>query len=84
MQLKLYTPGRFQTQNTIISSVNRVKLLGGNIDGRLDFDYHVSQICKKASEKLRSLSRVPKYMDLNRRMLVKAFPVSQLSYCPLV
>ena len=78
MQLKLYTPGRFQTQNTIISSVNRVKLLGGNIDGRLDFDYHVSQICKKASE------RVPKYMDLNRRMLVKAFPVSQLSYCPLV
>ena len=38
-------------ENTIISSINRVKLLGVHIDGRLDFGYHVSQICKRASKK---------------------------------
>ena len=72
-------------ENTIISSVKRVKLLGVHIDGRLDFDYHVNQICKKASKKIHALSRVCKYMDQNkRRMLMKAFIISQFSYCPLV
>ena len=40
-----------QIENIIISSVKRVKLLGVHINGRLDFDYHVNQICKKASKK---------------------------------
>ena len=72
-------------ENTIISSVKRVKLLGVRIDGRLDFDYHVNQICKKASKKIHALSRVFKYMDQNkRRMLMKTFIISQFSYCPLV
>ena len=39
------SPVEIQIENTIISSVKRVKLLGVPIDGRLDFDYHVSQIC---------------------------------------
>ena len=69
----------------MIFSVNRVKLLGVYVDIRLDFDYHVSQICKEASKKLQALSRVSKYMDINkRRMLMKAFIISQLSYCSLV
>ena len=45
------SPVEIQIENTIISSVKRVKLLGVHIDGRLDFDYHVNQICKKASKK---------------------------------
>ena len=82
---KFHIPVKFQIENAIISSVSRVKLLGGNVDGRLNCDYYLSHICKKASEKLLFLSRVPKYMDLNkRRMLVKAFLISQFSYCLLV
>ena len=78
-------PVEIQMENTIISSVKRVKLLGVRIDGRLDFDYHVNQICKKASEKIHALSRVCKYMDQNKwRMLMKAFIISQFSYCSLV
>ena len=42
------SPVEIQIKNTIISSVKRVKLLGVHIDGRLDFDYHVNQICTKA------------------------------------
>ena len=45
-------------ENTVISIANRVKLLDVNTDGRLDFNYHVSQICKKTSKKLHSLYRV--------------------------
>ena len=56
-------------ENTIISSVNRVKHLGIHIDVRLDFDNHVGQICKKASKKLHVLSRVSKYMDINKRRI---------------
>ena len=59
--------------------------LGVHIDGRLDFDYQGNQICKKASKKIHALYMVCKYMDQNkRRMLMKAFIISQFSYCPLV
>ena len=44
-------PVEIQIENAIICRVKRVKLLGVHIDGRLNFDYHVSQICKKASKK---------------------------------
>ena len=61
-------------KNAIVSSVNRVKLLGVHIDGRLDFDYHVSQICNETSKKLHGLSKVSECTDINkRRVLMKAF-----------
>ena len=74
------SPVEIKIENT---SVKRVEPLGVHIDGRLDFDYHVSQICKKASKKIHVLSSVTKYMDQNR-MLMKAFIISQFSYCSLV
>ena len=43
-------------ENTIISSVSRVKLLAVNVDGRLDFDYDKNEICTKARRKLNTLS----------------------------
>ena len=59
------SPVEFQIENTIISSVNKVKLQGVHIDDRLNFDYHVSQISKKANKKLHALSRVSKYMNMD-------------------
>ena len=44
------SPVEIQTENTIISSVKRLKLLGVHIDDRLDFDYHVNQIYNKAGK----------------------------------
>ena len=40
-----------QIENTTISSVKRVKVLGVHIGCRLDSDYHVGQIFQKASKK---------------------------------
>ena len=71
--------------NTKISNVERVKLLGVNIEGRLNFDYHVNKLVKKASKKYHALARVCNYMDTKkRRVLLKAFITSQFSYFPLV
>ena len=64
------SPVEIQIVSTIISSVKRVKLLGVHIDGRLAFDYHVNQICKKASKKIPALSKyVNIWIKINRECL---------------
>ena len=61
-----------------------VKLLGVSIDNKLKFDKHVLNIIKKANSKLSALSRLTKFMILQRkRTLYKAFVESQFKYCPL-
>jgi len=61
------------------------KLLGILIDNNLNFQDHVSMLCKKASQKLQALSRVSKYMNHEQtKLLVNAFVTSHFSYCPLV
>ena len=62
-----------------------VKLLGVNIDNKLDFNYHVSTIYKKASLKLHALARVSHFISKEKlRILLKAFVESQFGYCPLI
>ena len=61
------------------------KLLGIEIDNKMNFDTHVSNICTKASNKLHALSRISSYMNLKqRRIIMKSFILSQFGYCPLV
>ena len=50
--------GNFQIENT-----EREKLLGIQFDNKLSFDYHFSEICKKASRKLYALGRVTPYIN---------------------
>ena len=71
--------------NTKISNVERVKLLGVNFEGRINFDYHMNTLLNKANKKYHALARVCNYMDAKkRRVLMNAFIKSQFSYCPLV
>ena len=74
-----------QVSRCSIRNEDSVKLLGIHLNNDLNFDYHVNQLCKKASKKLNALARIAKYMDINkRRMPMKAFVSSQFSYCPLI
>ena len=76
---------KIEIANYPVYNIDRVKLLGVHTEGKLNFDFHVSQLCKKASQKLHALARICKYMDTNkRRMLMKSFITSQFSYCPLI
>ena len=60
------------------------KLLGVKIDSSLNFEEHISSVCKKASAKLNILARITSYIDEGKRHLImNAFFNSQFSYCPL-
>ena len=61
------------------------KLLGVTIDSKLNFNEHVSKLCKNASAKLHALARISNYMKIDKlRVLMKAFIESQFGYCPLI
>ena len=71
--------------NEIIDSSDSVKLLGITIDKKLNFNDHVSKLCKKASSKLHALARISNFMSEDKlRLLLKSFIESEFSYCPLV
>ena len=60
-----------------------VKLLGINIDNKLDFNIHVSNICKKVSLKLHALARISHFLGTGKlRIRMKSFIESQFGYCP--
>ena len=70
---------------TLIPNESKVELLGITFDNNLDFDLHVTRLCKQASRKLQALSGISIYMDFDkRRSLMNSFLISQFSYCPLV
>ena len=69
----------------IIECENSVKLLGVNLDNKLNFNKHISNIYKKASQKFHALARISNYMSQDKlHILLKAFIESQFNYCPLI
>ena len=71
--------------NNKIWESKQEKLLGITIDKNLNFNEHLSIICKKASTKVTALARLVTILPFERkRLLMKAFIESQFSYCPLI
>ena len=61
------------------------KLLGVTIDKNLDFNSHLTSVCKKAGQKVSALARITRLLLFHRRRdILKSFIESQFSYCPLV
>ena len=70
--------------SVIIENSLCTKLLGIKIDNKLKFDSHINEMCKKAVQKLNALARVATYMNTGqKKVIMKAFILSQFSYCPL-
>ena len=62
---------------------NKQKLLGLDIDKNLNFNEHVSSLCRKVGNKLSVLARLSNFMSFKqRRVLLKTFIESQFGYCP--
>ena len=57
------TPVDIQISNTEILNEGRVKLLGVNLEGRLNFDLHLNTLLRKASKKYHALARVCNHMN---------------------
>ena len=52
--------------DAMVSNKKRVKLRGINLVGRLNFDFYVDTLIKKASEKCHVLAKLSNYMDSNK------------------
>ena len=61
------------------------KLLGGEVDNKLNFNEHLDGIIKKTSRKVSSLSTISSFMDLGKiRFLMNSFFPSKFRYCRLI
>ena len=70
--------------NNYIESEKEQVLLGITIDSNLTFENHINNTCKTASQKLNTLARIAPYMNMQKRIIMKAFVTSQFGYCPLI
>ncbi len=62
-----------------------VKLLGVNIDKKLEFKFHVNKVCRKAGRQLNAIRRQSKLLNIQSKMKVfNVFIRATLNYCPLV
>ena len=68
-----------------IQSTETVKVLGVTLDYKLNFDPHISNICKKAASQLNVLKRLKSFIGFaEKEILVQSFVYSNFNYCPLV
>ena len=71
--------------NNEIASSNEEKLLGILLDSKLNFDSHITSLCKKAGQKLSALARINHYLTQDQKLLLLNSVVkSQFSYCSLI
>ena len=69
---------------SLIQESDEEKLLGVTLDRRLNFKNRVSNLCKKATQKLHALARVSKYMEKSKlELTMTSFVMSHFSYCLL-
>jgi hypothetical protein len=74
----------FDLNGSKIKCEEHVKLLGVTIDYELNFDKHISEICKKSARQLNVLKRIGRYLNkLGRLTIYYSFILSNFNYCPV-
>ena len=80
-------PNAFYTvnmNNQIVKSADSIMLLVAEIDNNLNFDKHISKICKKSGSKINPISRIQNYLgEIEKETLVNIFVTSSFNYSPL-
>ena len=75
----------FKFNGINVKSMDEVKLFGVNIDKKLNFDSHVSYLCKKTSRQVNALSRLRHIANENsKNMLYKTYIMSNFNYCSAI
>ena len=71
--------------NAEIESKEWVTLLDIKIDNKLNFEKHVSTICKKANNQLNAISRIGAVLgQKEKEILINSFVYSNFNYDPLI
>ena len=68
--------------STVIELTERVRDLGVILDKNLTLTNHINETCRKATDAIRSIGRIRKYVTKkNLKLLVNALVISRLDYC---
>ena len=71
-------------QKSIITS-SPVKHLGVHIDNKLNFNLHITKICRSTANQLHALIRLQMFLNFEeKKTLINSYFYSSFNYCPLV
>ncbi len=71
--------------NTVLSTNNKVKILGVTINECLTFNEHINIICSNAARQLNAIKRVQCNLDKESKLAIyRSYILSNFNYCPLV
>ena len=80
-----HTDEHITVDNQQIKVVSSVKLLGLQLDDKLNCNLHISNICKSAANQLNALIRLKKFMNFEeKKILINSYFMANFNYCPLV
>ena len=80
-----HTIETFKIGDKFIEASPSVKLLGVQIDDKLNFNLHTANICRFAANQLNALIRLKRFLSFEaKKVLVKSYFYPNFNYCPLV
>ena len=75
----------FLFHNILMENSKEQKILRVIIDNELNFKSDISELCKKTSQKVAALSRLPSFLhNSEKKLIFNSIIKLQFSYCPLV
>ena len=75
----------FEFANIKIVCSKTVRLLGIDIDNKLNFNSHIDKICKIVNNKTNALVRIRNFVDEEKaHKIAQAYILSQFNYCSLI
>ena len=75
----------FNIQGKTFKSEETVKLLGTHLDYKLNFEQHISELCRNAASQLNVLKSFNRLIGFDeKKILIQSFVYSNFDYCPLV
>ena len=64
---KNYETVKLEIESAKFETKNTVELSGITIDNKLNFEEHISELCKKTSMQLNAISRLQKFMGKKQK-----------------
>ena len=82
---KCHTNETLKIRDKIITASLSVKLLDVQIDDQLNFNLHISNICRSAANQFNALKRLICFLAFEeKKTLINSYFYSNFNYCPLV
>ena len=80
-----HTKERITADNQQIKTVSSVKILGLQLNDELNFNLHISNICKSTANQLNASIRLKKSINFEeKKILINSYFMANFNYCPLV